>query len=266
MKAFPLLRRSFARARRLLGALAAVLVLFQVLVVLAAAYLEEQQGFSGIVAMLPPFAQQMMGGVFSSFAAMVAFGYFHPIVITVFVGLAIVLASEPAADVESGVVDLVLARPVPRRDLVTRSMLMLALTTSGIAGLMMAASYGAVRVLAPVGAGPRLEILGRLAVNLVGVAWVCGSASLAASAMGRRRGAAAGAVGILALALYLLDFLAGVWPRLRPYGPLSPFHYFRPLEIVTGMGTRWTADVLVLAIAGAVLCGVAYAVFARRDV
>lgn len=261
-----LLGRSFARARGLLVALAAVLAVFQVLVVLAAAYMREQGGFSQFVALLPPVAQQMMGGIFSSFGSMIAFGYFHPVVIIVFVGVAIVVASEPAADVESGVVDLVLARPVRRGFLIARSALMLALTTLAMASLMVAASWLAIRFNAPPGSGLPLAVLVRLAINLVAVAWTLGALSLLAASVSRRRGVAAGGTGIVALALYLLTFLAGIWPRAKPFGPLSPFHYFQPLGIVSGLGTRWATDVLTLAAAGLVLCGMAFVAYSRRDV
>jgi ABC-2 type transport system permease protein len=261
-----LLRRSIRRARGLLLALTAVLTAFQVLVVAAAAYLDQHRGFSSLAAFLPPFVQQALGGVFSSFGAMVSFGYFHPIVVIVFVGVAIVVASEPAGDIESGVVDLILARPVRRPHLISRSALMLGLTTLTIAAVMAAASWSAMRLWAPPGAAVRLTTLLRLASNLVAVAWAVGAMALAAAARARRRGAAAGGVAIVALGLYVLNFLADLWPRLRPYGPLSPFHYYQPIGIVTGVGSRWLPDVLLLAGAGAVLCAIAYVVFARRDV
>ncbi|HSL21404.1 MAG TPA: hypothetical protein VK886_07710 [Vicinamibacterales bacterium] len=260
-----LLGRSFARARGLLVALAAVLVMFQVLVVVAATYVRAQKGFSQFLALLPPMAQQVMGGIFSSFGSMVAFGYFHPVVIMVFVGLAIIVASEPAADVESGVVDLVLARPVRRACVVARSALMLTITTCGIAAMMVTASWLALRWAAPPGAGLPARVLVKLAVNLVAVAWTLGALSLLAASVSRRRGAAAGSVGIVALALYLLTLLADVWPRARPYGPISPFHYFQPLGIVSGLGTRWGTDVLTLAAAGVAFCALAVLAYSRRD-
>ena len=261
-----LLLRSALRARGLLLPLAVVLTLFQVLVVAAAAYVQERQGFSNLVALLPPVVQQVMGGVFSSFGAMVAFGYFHPIVIVAFVAVAIIVASEPAADVEASLVDLVLARPVPRAHLVTRSVLMLALTTAGMAGLMVAGSWSAMRALALPGTTLPLHVLLKLAANLVAVAWVLGGAALAVACMPVRRAAAAGSIGILALALYIISFLADVWPRVRVYGRISPFHYYQPLGIVSGSDTRWRSDVLWLVAVGIVLCGVAYVAFSRRDV
>jgi ABC-2 type transport system permease protein len=260
-----LLQRSFRRARGLLIALAAVLVVFQVLVVLAATYVEDQGGFSQMAALLPPFVQQAMAGVFSSFPAMVAFGYFHPVVIVVFVGLAIAVATEPAADIESGVVDLVLARPIRRGHLVTRSVLMLAITTSVIAGLMVGASWISLIWMAPPGVGIRFAVLAKLGANLSAVAWVLGGLALAAAAIAKRRATAGGGVAIVALALYLLNFLADLLPRLHPYRPLSPFHYYQPIGIVSGVGTRWAGDVMVLVAAAAVLSGIAWVAFSRRD-
>jgi ABC-2 type transport system permease protein len=263
---FALLRRSFGRARGLLLPLGAVLTLFQVLVVAAAAYVAQHQGFSSLLAFLPPFVQQAMGGVFSSFGAMVAFGYFHPVVIVVFVGTAIVVASEPAADVETGLVDLLLARPVPRAHLVTRSVLMVALTTATLAGLMVTASWLTMRSLVAEDTALSPSVLLRLAANLVALAWAVGAAALAVSCLMRRRAAAAGSVGIAALAVYVLNFLADLWPRLRPIVPLSPFHYYRPLGIVSGQGTEWLGDVGLLVGTAAVFCGIAFVAFDRRDV
>jgi ABC-2 type transport system permease protein len=262
-----LLGRSFRRARALLISLAAVLVLFQALVVTAAEYLEKQQGFAQIVALLPVLAQQLMGAIFSSFAAMVAFGYFHPVVVIVFVGLAIVMASEPAADVESGVVDLVLGRPVARAHLVSRSVLVLILATGGIAALMVTASRLSTATIAPAHAATiPLPTLLRLAANLVAVSWVAGAFALAAAAVVGRRGTAVGSAGIVALVAYLLNVLAELWPRVRPYGKLSPFHYYQPMTIINGSGVAaWATDVAILLVASACLIAFAYAAFARRD-
>jgi putative exporter of polyketide antibiotics len=208
--------------------------------------------------------QQMTGGIFSSFGTMVAFGYFHPVVITVFVGVAIVVGSEPAVDVESRVVDLVLARPIRRGHLVTRSVLMLALVTTSLGLLMVASSWLSLRMVGPRGV-LSAGVLFRLALNLAAVAWVVGALALAAAAFVRRRSTAAGSVAIIALALYLVNFLADVLPRVRPYAPLSPFHYYQPLGIVTGMGTRWGSDVRLLVIVAALLTAAAFVAFSRRD-
>jgi ABC-type transport system involved in multi-copper enzyme maturation permease subunit len=245
--------------------LASVLVTFQVLVVVAASYLQEQQGFSQVVAMLPVLAQQFFGAFLSSFTGMVAFGYWHPVVVIVFVGIAIVMASEPAADVESGVVDLVLARPLRRSRVITRSIIVTALTTVGLVALMVgtsATSLAAVGGVASVSDATRIVV--KLAANLVAVSWCLGALALGASTLFPRRGTAAGAAGVIAFALYLLNALADASPRFRAYGPYSPFHYYQPIAIVAG-GSRWQTDVALLVGVAAVLCGVAYVVWSRRD-
>ena len=54
---------------------------------------------------------------------MASLGFFEPLIVMLVVQFAIFLATEPAGDVETGLVDLVLARPVPRHWLVTRSLI-----------------------------------------------------------------------------------------------------------------------------------------------
>lgn len=260
-----LVSRSLRRSGGLLISLAAVLAVFQVLVVVAAAYLREQQVFSQVVALIPVFAQQFFGAFLSSFTGMVAFGYWHPVVVIAFVGLAVVLASEPAADVESGVVDLVLARPLRRSLVITRSIAVTASMTLALAALMVATT--AISLVAESGVPAMRDSVGivsKLAVNLVAVAWCLGALSLAASSLSRRRGTAAGAVGILAFALYLVNALADASARFKPYGPYSPFHYYQPVTIVAG-GSRWMSDVTLLVGVAAALVLVAYVAWSRRD-
>ncbi|MGE5813266.1 MAG: ABC transporter permease subunit [Acidobacteriota bacterium] len=260
-----LVGRSFRRSRGLLMSLAAVLAIFQVLVVVAASYLREQQGFSQVVALLPVIAQQFFGALLSSFTGMVAFGYWHPVVVIAFVGVAIVVASEPAADLESRVVDLVLARPVRRSLAITRSVVATALTTLMLVVLMVATSaisLGAVEGSAAV--APAVRMVTKLAANLVAVSWCLGALALAASTVLSRRGTAAGGTGVIAFASYLLNALADVSPKFKAFGPYSPFHYFQPMAIVAG-GSRWQSDIGLLLVVAAMLCAVAYVAWSRRD-
>ena len=77
--------------------------------------------------LIPAFLQRGLGGhamLLASFNGTVTFGYFHPVIAIMVSVLAIYMASEPAHDVESGLVDLVLARSIPRHRLMTRSLLL----------------------------------------------------------------------------------------------------------------------------------------------
>jgi ABC-type transport system involved in multi-copper enzyme maturation permease subunit len=263
----PLLLRSLRRIRALLLSLVLLLAGFEVVLVIAAAYLHESHAFSELAAFLPMFLQQLVGAaVFGSFAGVVAFGYFHPIVVITFVGAAVYVGSEPAGEVEDRLVDLVLSRPVPRVLVVARTALAFALTTAIMAGTMVAASTVAVGALLPDGARPpRVSVLLELSANLVAVSWTFGAMALALASTVRRRAAAAGTAAVAAIALYLLDFLAGVSPRLSAAGPFSPFHYFEALPILSGTAQNWTRDMAVLLGSSAILAALAFATYARRD-
>ena len=62
---------------------------------------------------------------------MATLGYFHPLPLMLVVQFAIYLATEPAGEIEFGLVDLILARPLPRHWLVTRSLLMMTIGPVG---------------------------------------------------------------------------------------------------------------------------------------
>ena len=59
----------------------------------------------------PTFVLQLMGPALTSFRGMVLFVYVDPLIVMLVVQFAIYLATEPAGEVESSLVDLVLARP-----------------------------------------------------------------------------------------------------------------------------------------------------------
>ena len=101
--------------------------MFQIVIVGQAAEIERTQSFSRMAELLPGFLQRGLGSramLLATFKGTVAFGYFHPVVCILIAGLAMYLATEPAHEVESGLVDLELARSVPRHRLLTRSLLL----------------------------------------------------------------------------------------------------------------------------------------------
>ena len=208
-----LVRRSLSRHRALLLGLGGLLVGFQFLLVAVAANLQQQGLFAQAAAMAPAFIQEALGGMlFASFAGTVALGFFHPVVMLALSCGAIYLASEPAGEVEHGLVDLVAARPVPRHLLITRSVIVYAGAVGAIVLLMFAANEIAERLLAP--AGVAMIARSRLiwvAANLLTVVWCLGAGGLAFGAGASRRAAAAGAMALIAVFLYLLHFASAAW-------------------------------------------------------
>jgi ABC-2 type transport system permease protein len=261
-----LLVRSFTRQRALIVGLAALLSGFQVVLVLIARNLQRLGLFSQLAAMMPPFIQEALGGaLIASFVGSVALGFFHPIVMLSLSCAAIYLASEPAGEVEDGLVDLVVARPVPRHLVVTRSACVYAAGTTAVVLVMFLANRGAVQWLTPADA-PTFPSgrLAWIAANLLAVVWCFGAASLALASRARRRTAAAGTVALMAVFLYLLQFAAAAWDPLRPLARVSPFHYYEPMRTLLG-GVRPMRHIALLMGAASALLVVAYASYTHRD-
>jgi hypothetical protein len=263
---WPLVRRSLARHRALVFALGGLLTGFQFLLVVVATNYQRQGLFAQAAALVPPFVQEALGGMLlASFSGTVALGFFHPVVMLAFSCGAIYLASEPAGEVEHGLVDLIAARPVARHLLITRSLIVYTGTTTAIVTLMFVANETAVRLLAPQGVAvisrPRLLWV---AANLLGVVWCLGGAGLAVAAGARRRGAAAGSAALLAVSLYLLHFAAAAWPKLRPADRISPFHYYESMPTLLGF-SQPVRNIAGLLIATSILVAIAQVIYARRD-
>jgi hypothetical protein len=143
---------SLRRTRAILIGMALVLGGFQFLLTQVASFLFRSGGFSLMPSLVPDFLRQMAGPsmlTFMSFVGVMAFGYFHPIVIAAHLGLAIAIATEPAAEVERRFADLTLARPLARHQVITRTVLVLVAasavrrraTASGVAAVAALAAY-----------------------------------------------------------------------------------------------------------------------------
>lgn len=263
-----LLRHSLGRLRGLAAALAAVLALFQVLLVRVAGTLEQSSGFGALSAFAPSFLRQMAGDqlvTFMSFPGIVCLGFFHPMVIAALCGAVIAAATEPASEVESRFLDAVLVRPVPRRAVVTRSLLLLLLLPALLILAMSAGTAAGLRWLAPPGAAlPDPRLIASLAVNLWALLVAVGGLALAVGATARRRSAAGAIAGLATLVLFLLDYLARAWKPADAFAWLSPFHYYRAMELLGGRPLA-LSHLAVLLGAGAAGTAAAYLVFARRD-
>jgi ABC-type transport system involved in multi-copper enzyme maturation permease subunit len=263
-----LLGRSLARVRGALVGVAALLCVFQAALVLQAASYDQQQTFESLGRLMPAFVQRWFGdslAALASFSGVVAFGYFHPVVVLLVAMIAAYAASDPAADVEEGYVDLLLSRPTPRHWLVSRSAILALACPLALAVLMIASTLTTVAVVAPASArGPSPGTIITLAAHLVAVAWCFGALSLAIAGGARRRSTAFATTAIVAVALYFINVLAASWKPARAADFLSPFHYYRGAEIVAGI-TDPARDLLLLGSAAVLLIGASYWRFRTRD-
>jgi hypothetical protein len=266
--ALTLLRHSLGRIRALALAMVAVTALFQVLLVRVARVLDATSGFGELAALMPPFMRQMAGeALFSlmSFSGIVCLGYFHPMIIAALCAAEIFAATEPAAEIETRFLDAVLVRPVPRPAVIARSAAVLLLLPGLVLAAMIAGTGAGLHWLAPTGAKlPGARLVGSLAVNLWALIVCVGGWALAIAAASRRRSVAGTIAGIAALVLFLTDYLARAWRPADLVAWISPFHYFRAMELLRGEPLALSH---LAALLGAAALGVAVAavVFARRD-
>jgi len=261
-----LLGRSLARHSALVIAVAALLSAFQILDIVVAYNLQAKGVYGQFASLVPAFIQEAMGGVLvGSFSGAIALGFAHPLVMLSLSCVAIYLASEPAGEVEDGLVDLVVARPVPRSLIVTRSALVFIVGSAAIVAAMFVTSRVTVRWLSPATASalPALR-LAWVAANLLAIVWCLGAAALALASHVRERTRAAGTVAIVAVFLYLLQFGAAAWTPLRPFARVSPFHYYEPMRTLLGSMSP-VKDIAGLLGATAVLLGVSAVLYSKRD-
>jgi hypothetical protein len=264
-----LVRHSLTRSRGLMIGLGVMLGAFQFLLTQVAAYLMRQNAFNQLSLLIPDFVRTAAGPsalAFMSFSGIVGLGYFHPVVITALTGLMIVIATEPAAEVEMRFVDFTLARPLARRTVIARTLIVLAIAGTVALALMLAGTWIGLTCCTPADAErPSFSLTVSLTIELASVMACWAGVTLAIAAGTRRRAVAAALAGASALGAYLLDYLGRAWQPAAAISAFSPFHYFEPMTVVMG-GTLSVRNLTVLATIGASGALLGSWLFSRRDI
>ena len=263
-----LLARSAAQARYALIGSGVLLCGFQMVVIGQAAEIQRTQAFGRLAELMPAFLQRGLGSramLLATFKGSVAFGYFHPVVCLVVAFVAMYIATEPAHEIESGLVDVELARAMPRHRLLTRSLVLAHLAILGAVLLMFAGTSMGLRIFDTGGMDvPPASMRISLLANLAATASCFTAFALLLATIARRWVTAFTTAALSVVVLYLLDFLAIGWPLLKKLAWISPFHYYPALGIVAGDATLGR-DMATLLGAGAVCAAAAYWRFGRRD-
>ncbi len=259
---------SLRRLRTLLLAMTGILAGFQVLVAALADWLASSSAFGQIAALVPPNVKALMGPSFltmMSVSGIVALGYYHTAVEAALVALMIVAGTEPVGEQEAGFTDLVLSRSVPRTAVMGRTLLLVVLCPTIVVPAMGAGTAAGVRwMLRSDLPAPDPATIAAIMVNLWALLIAWGGIAMAVASVVRRRGQAVGLVAAAALVTVLIDYLARAWTTIRQVAWVSPFHFYSPLEIVTGAPLS-TASVATLLAIGAVGATTAFVVFGRKD-
>lgn len=263
-----LLVHSLKRYRTLLLVMGGVLAGFQILLCLAAVTLQESNSFGPLLALIPEPMRQAFGPaliVLMSFTGIVGIGYIHIAVIAALVGMVISIGTEPAAEIETRFIDLVMAHPLPRYWIVCRTIIMLAGSTIFVLFLMALGSAVGIYWLAPKEAlQPSLVAVRSLALNLAVLMLSWGGIALALASFAKRRGVPAGIAGVLALSSYLADYLARIWKPATHVAWLCPFHYYNAVDMIGGASLP-LRDLCILGAIAVSGFGIAWLAFSRRD-
>jgi ABC-2 type transport system permease protein len=266
-----LILQALRRVRRLLIASCILLAGFQIVLILQANSIQAKDSFAQMGDLIPDFVRDVMGSAFAAFLTyrgIVCLGYFHPAVMGALIGVSITLATVPVMEIENGFIDLVLARPLGRYWIVTRSVAIALISTLL---LLAAMSAGTGLGLKAFGASeqdvewPSMRLIGWIVLNL-GLLMLCWSAiAMAIGCAVRRLGTAGAIAGLLALTAFLIDYVGRAWKPLQTVAWLSPFRYYAPFDLVMGDPVAWR-DYVVLACVAVAGYGLAYFFYSRRDI
>jgi ABC-2 type transport system permease protein len=260
-----LLARSFGRVSGMWAASALLLAGFQVALTFAALSLHESGDYGRLFDAVPAFVRNWLGPSLSSFAGMTALVFFEPLVILLLVLFAVYIASEPASDVEDGLVDLLLARPIPRHSIVTRSLIVMSVTVLTLVLTLVAANVVSVALMAPDGVpGPSGKMVLNLAAHLFALTWCFGGVTLAVAGRLERRSGVVGVLTVAVIALFLLKVLVEFSRQFEPLRWLTPFDYFQGTQILLDKAPV-VLDLTVLGAIGLMGTAIGYWQFARRD-
>jgi ABC-2 type transport system permease protein len=265
-----LIGRSLGRVLKPAIAVGLVLAALQVVLVLVAEAQQQGHAFGRIAEMIPAFVRRSLGELtiaVVSFQGAVSLAFFEPLIVVLVAFIGVYFGSEPAYDVEAGLVDLVLSRPLPRHWVITRSLALILVGTGAAPAVLALAMAVSLRLfVAPdvAAAAPAAMAVLKMSINLAAVATLAGTISLAVASRARRRGAAIAVAGVIVVFCYLVTLLEPSWAPAAAIGPLSPFHYYHPVNALTGRGEPWR-DVAVLGAASLACAAFAYWQFTRRD-
>lgn len=234
----------------LLGAAAGAMI-FEIFLVWISDSVDMGPDFEMLLeAVVPPAMLRLILNQFgmTSFVSAVAFGFKHPLVLTVALSVVITVASVPAGERETGLLDLILARPVPRaRYLAAHILLLLFIALVFPLALLAGAATG----VALTGRGDEAGWTQYIAsaAALAPLLLLVGAYALWFAAGAQRRGSAVAPAAALTLAFYMYEALSSMWQRLEPYEWASVFYFYSPVGQVTGeAGARGPLILLALAV------------------
>src|SRR5439155_11515373 len=175
---------------------------------------------------------------------------------------------------DRGTMELLLAQPIRRGQLVLAHLLVDALTIPIICLSMWAGTcVGAVLVGFTSAAQEAMQVnlwrFGPALFNVGLLVFAVSGITMAISAAGRFRGRVLGGAVLLALVQFLVNVIGQLWTPFEPLRPYTVFYWYQPQPIIlhADWATRWDTweRLTVLAAAGTAGYALALWKFTRRD-
>jgi ABC-2 type transport system permease protein len=259
------LRQTLWQVRRTVGILSLGVGAFFYLVLFASSSFTNEAPNVPFLQSPPKAMTAFLGGSADFFHpdGWLSLGMTHPVILALLTSSALLVAAgSVATEVERGTIDLVLTRPVGRvRFLAAKAVASIVAVTAAEAGGL-AAVLIARQTIGQVASLPMISVLRAFAGSwllFVGVAMVGLLVSAASSLRGRALGLTVGIV----VGWFFLNFIALLIDGISGLRFASPFHYFRPVDLLAG--TAPAGDLLVLAAIPVVAAVAAAWWFTHRD-
>ena len=272
MNAIPIARMTGRVLRNGLPGLVALLLgiaFFEFVQPLVIASFGGARGLDAIMDRIPPALQAFTRTrpeflALSGLAGYLSLGFSHPLYI-VLAGAAVVgfAARSLAGEMERGIIQIPLARPVSRHAVYASRVLGIAIICALLAVVGPLGMVAGLLYSRPEGDFVYAH-LGAMALNGLALFWAVGALTLWGSAAASTAGRVVGwALSLLVLS-YFVDYFAGVWAPLQSIAFLSVFEYYEPTEALVS-GAADAANLVTLAAVGAAAAVAGLVVFTRRD-
>ncbi|MBI9085736.1 MAG: ABC transporter permease subunit [Desulfobacterales bacterium] len=195
----------------------------------------------------------------------VAFGFDHPLLLSILAINAIVIPSRQiSAEIESGTFELILAHPIKRTTVaagiwISGAAMLLLIVAGALAG-----SFAAIALHHGLDGALAVRLL-RIGANLFLLFVFVLSYTLLLSAFGKE-GSRTGILGAgITVVFYFFHFLARLWDRIEPLRPLNMFTYYQPQELMFDQRS-FVTNLVVLLAGNAVFLAIALWQLNRRDI
>jgi len=246
-----LLGRQLWHLRWILSALMLGLVGFEMLVIHLAQAFDAGPGIDQLLGMLPQLLQDLVNSQIATttFPAFVAFGFMHPAAMVGCFAVLLMLATTPPGDRDSGLLDLLLARPLPRRTYLAASVAGVVLASLVLPCCILLGCALGLATVEVEGQQPWTDYVPACA-QLSGLLLAFGGLGLAIATTARRRGTAIARSVSLILLCYAIDTLSRFSTLLGPLIWATPFAYFDPIRAALEPDFPWIGQLTLWGVFG----------------